>query len=176
MREEPQPSSKCRSNLSACRCSHTPYACVLSLRRLPAARGQVHAHLRQLSGQPPHGLGEGGLRGNPRAHPLKCWADTPPRPYPQEVEGLALICPLDNMMSRQDPPSPQPNMRLPFYQVDAFTDVAFGGNPAAVVLGALEPNLCQRIAAENNLAETAFVEPVGHDSPWPWPCLPCRSA
>ncbi|RZL44275.1 MAG: PhzF family phenazine biosynthesis protein [Pedobacter sp.] len=49
-------------------------------------------------------------------------------------------------------------MKLPIYQVDAFTDKLFGGNPAAIVpltewLPAPE---MQKIAAENNLAETAF--------------------
>lgn len=49
-------------------------------------------------------------------------------------------------------------MKLPLYQVDAFADAPFQGNPAAVVpLDAwLEPALMQAIAAENNLAETAF--------------------
>jgi len=49
-------------------------------------------------------------------------------------------------------------MKLPIYQVDAFTTQLFGGNPAAIVplkewLPAPE---MQKIAAENNLAETAF--------------------
>jgi predicted PhzF superfamily epimerase YddE/YHI9 len=49
-------------------------------------------------------------------------------------------------------------MRLPIYQVDAFTDRLFGGNPAAVCpLHAWLPDeTMQAIAAENNLAETAF--------------------
>ena len=48
---------------------------------------------------------------------------------------------------------------LPLYQVDAFADRLFAGNPAAVVpLPAFpEDGLMQRIAAENNLSETAFV-------------------
>lgn len=52
-------------------------------------------------------------------------------------------------------------MRLPLYQVDAFTDAVFGGNPAAVCpLDAWLPDhLLQAIAAENNLAETAFLVP-----------------
>jgi PhzF family phenazine biosynthesis protein len=54
-------------------------------------------------------------------------------------------------------------MRLPIYQVDAFTDRIFAGNPAAVV--PLEEWLSdatlQAIAAENNLAETAFFLPRG---------------
>ena len=48
---------------------------------------------------------------------------------------------------------------LPLYQVDAFTDRVFSGNPAAVVpLPAfLADDVLQSIAAENNLSETAFV-------------------
>ena len=44
------------------------------------------------------------------------------------------------------------------YQVDAFTDQLFGGNPAAVcpLDKWLSDSLMQKIAAENNLAETAF--------------------
>jgi predicted PhzF superfamily epimerase YddE/YHI9 len=49
-------------------------------------------------------------------------------------------------------------MRIPLYQVDAFTDRLFGGNPAAVCPLAewLPEATMQAIAAENNLAETAF--------------------
>jgi predicted PhzF superfamily epimerase YddE/YHI9 len=49
-------------------------------------------------------------------------------------------------------------VRLPIYQVDAFTDSVFGGNPAAVcpLDGWLPDATMQAIAAENNLAETAF--------------------
>ena len=45
------------------------------------------------------------------------------------------------------------------YQVDAFSNTVFGGNPAAVCVLADWPKeeLMQCIAAENNLAETAFV-------------------
>lgn len=52
---------------------------------------------------------------------------------------------------------------LPIYQVDAFADRLFAGNPAAVVpLEAwLEDATLQSIAAENNLAETAFFVPAG---------------
>ncbi|MEP3889854.1 MAG: PhzF family phenazine biosynthesis protein [Hellea sp.] len=50
-----------------------------------------------------------------------------------------------------------------FYQVDAFTDVLFKGNPAAVMkLDAFLPDdLMQIIALENNLSETAYVVPSG---------------
>ena len=50
-------------------------------------------------------------------------------------------------------------MKLTLYQVDAFTDHVFGGNPAAVCILEewLSTSLMQQIAQENNLAETAFV-------------------
>ena len=49
-------------------------------------------------------------------------------------------------------------MRIPIFQVDAFTKKAFGGNPAAVCpLPRWLPDArLQAIAAENNLSETAF--------------------
>ena len=52
-------------------------------------------------------------------------------------------------------------MALPLYQVDAFTDQHFGGNPAAVcpLDDWLPDEQMQQIAAENNLAETAFYVP-----------------
>ena len=61
-------------------------------------------------------------------------------------------------------------MRLPLYQIDAFADRVFAGNPAAVVpLQAWLPDATmQAIAAENNLAETAFFVPAndGFDLRW----------
>ncbi len=50
-------------------------------------------------------------------------------------------------------------MKIPIYQIDAFTDERFRGNPAAVCMleGWLPDNTLQSIAEENNLAETAFV-------------------
>ena len=61
-------------------------------------------------------------------------------------------------------------MKLPLYQVDAFTNRLFGGNPAAVVLLEewLPDAVMQSIAAENNLAETAFVIPQEGASPLRW--------
>ncbi|MDX2152542.1 MAG: PhzF family phenazine biosynthesis protein [Bryobacteraceae bacterium] len=49
-------------------------------------------------------------------------------------------------------------MKLPLYQVDAFTSRPFAGNPAAVVPleNWLADSTLQAIAAENNLSETAF--------------------
>lgn len=49
-------------------------------------------------------------------------------------------------------------MKLKIYQVDAFTDKVFSGNPAAVcpLNQWLPDDVMQNIALENNLAETAF--------------------
>lgn len=54
-------------------------------------------------------------------------------------------------------------MRLPLYQVDAFAARQFSGNPAAVcpLERWLPDDVMQSIAAENNLAETAFFVPNG---------------
>ena len=56
-------------------------------------------------------------------------------------------------------------MDLRIYQVAAFTEQMFGGNPAAVVPLEtwLDDSLMQKIAAENNLSETAFFVPVADD-------------
>lgn len=61
-------------------------------------------------------------------------------------------------------------MRLPIYQVDAFADALFGGNPAAICpLSEWLPDATmQAIAAENNLAETAFFVPDGRDFGLRW--------
>ncbi len=49
-------------------------------------------------------------------------------------------------------------MRLPLFQIDAFTQRAFAGNPAAVMLlpAWLPDPILQSIALENALSETAF--------------------
>ncbi|CAI8031993.1 Uncharacterized isomerase PA2770 [Geodia barretti] len=53
-------------------------------------------------------------------------------------------------------------MRLQIFQVDAFTDTVFGGNPAAVcpLDSWLDDATLQAIAYENNLSETAFLVPA----------------
>lgn len=58
--------------------------------------------------------------------------------------------------------------RPTMYQVDAFSDRLFAGNPAAVlVLDAPMPKaLMQAIAAENNLAETAYAVRSNDDGHW----------
>lgn len=65
-------------------------------------------------------------------------------------------------------------MKIPYYQVDAFTNTLFRGNPAGVcVLTHLltdwlpDPTL-QLIAAENNLSETAFILQKGSDCNLRW--------
>ena len=54
---------------------------------------------------------------------------------------------------------------LPFFQVDAFAAKPFEGNPAAVIplTEWLTDAVMQSIAAENNLAETAFTVPSERD-------------
>jgi PhzF family phenazine biosynthesis protein len=61
-------------------------------------------------------------------------------------------------------------MRTPIFQVDAFAARRFAGNPAAVMLldAFLPDTLLQAIAAENNLAETAFLVPEGEDYRLRW--------
>ncbi|MFD0941669.1 PhzF family phenazine biosynthesis protein [Pedobacter boryungensis] len=61
-------------------------------------------------------------------------------------------------------------MKLQIYQADAFTDQLFGGNPAAIVplKEWLSAPLMQKIAAENNLAETAFFVPQGENFELRW--------
>ena len=50
-------------------------------------------------------------------------------------------------------------MSIRIYQVDAFTDELYRGNPAAVCFPQVsaDPNWMQAVAAEMNLAETAFL-------------------
>ena len=61
-------------------------------------------------------------------------------------------------------------MRTPIFQVDAFASRLFGGNPAAVMpMDRFPPDpVMQSIAAENNLAETAFFVPEGDDYRLRW--------
>jgi PhzF family phenazine biosynthesis protein len=55
-------------------------------------------------------------------------------------------------------------MTLDIYQVDAFTDSLFGGNPAAVVplQSWLPEDTMQLLAMENNLSETVFFVPAAN--------------
>lgn len=54
-------------------------------------------------------------------------------------------------------------MKLDLFQIDAFTEHVFSGNPAAVcpLLEWLPDETMQAIATENNLSETAFFVPDG---------------
>src|SRR5262252_10351544 len=51
-------------------------------------------------------------------------------------------------------------MKIPYFQVNAFTSDPFGGNPAGVCVleNWLPDDLLQGIAAENGFSETAFVK------------------
>ena len=53
-------------------------------------------------------------------------------------------------------------MKLPLYQIDAFTARIFGGIPVAVVLldAWLPDDTLRAIAAENNLAEDGICDPA----------------
>jgi PhzF family phenazine biosynthesis protein len=53
-------------------------------------------------------------------------------------------------------------VKIPLYQIDAFTSRVFAGNPAAVcpLEKWLQEDLMQDIAMENNLSETAFFVPL----------------
>ena len=66
-------------------------------------------------------------------------------------------------------------MNLQIFQVDAFTSKPFGGNPAAVIPLSdwLPDETMQKIAAENNLSETAFFVKNGdrYDIRWFTPTI-----
>ena len=61
-------------------------------------------------------------------------------------------------------------MAIDIYQVDAFTEKPFGGNPAAVCImpGPAQPAWMQKVAQEMNLSETAFLyrEKDGYELRW----------
>jgi PhzF family phenazine biosynthesis protein len=61
-------------------------------------------------------------------------------------------------------------MRIPIFQIDAFASRRFAGNPAAVMLMSSFPTdeVLQAIAAENNLAETAYLLPESGDYRLRW--------
>jgi len=61
-------------------------------------------------------------------------------------------------------------MKIKIYQIDAFTDKVFSGNPAAVCIlnNYLDEQTMQKIASENNLAETAFVVKKENDFEIRW--------
>ena len=58
-------------------------------------------------------------------------------------------------------------MKFDVYFVDAFTSDIFSGNPAAVIFSDLDDELLmQKIAAENNLSETAFIDLSKNNIRW----------
>jgi len=61
-------------------------------------------------------------------------------------------------------------MKIPYFEVDAFSSKLFGGNPAGVCLLEqwLPDAVMQSIAAENNFSETAFLVPRGADFDLRW--------
>lgn len=61
-------------------------------------------------------------------------------------------------------------MTIPIFQVDAFADKPFGGNPAAVCILEAMPDdgWMQSVAAEMNLSETAFLVPEAGDYQLRW--------
>ena len=69
-------------------------------------------------------------------------------------------------------------MQFTIYQVDAFTNKLFHGNPAAIIPLEewLSEEMMQQIAMENNLAETAFFAPsskegIDYDIRWFTPAI-----
>jgi PhzF family phenazine biosynthesis protein len=61
-------------------------------------------------------------------------------------------------------------MKLKVYIANAFSEIKFSGNPAAVVplKEWLSDSQMQQIAAQNNLAETVYVVPLGNDYEIRW--------
>jgi PhzF family phenazine biosynthesis protein len=64
----------------------------------------------------------------------------------------------------------RPRVRVPYFQVDAFTSRVFGGNPAGICLldSWLAEDVLQQVAAENNLSETAFLVRRGDNFELRW--------
>lgn len=61
-------------------------------------------------------------------------------------------------------------MELAIYQIDAFAQRTFEGNPAAVcpLQAWLPDEMLQRIALENNLSETAYIVKEGNNYAIRW--------
>lgn len=61
-------------------------------------------------------------------------------------------------------------MQIPLFHVDAFSERAFGGNPAAVCLlnSWLDDRTLRKVAAENNVSATAFLVRDGDDYDLRW--------
>jgi PhzF family phenazine biosynthesis protein len=69
-------------------------------------------------------------------------------------------------------------VRIPLFHVDAFTEQPFRGNPAAVCFldSWLDEGRLHKVAAENNLSETAFLVAAkgGYELRWFSPCCEVR--
>jgi len=78
-------------------------------------------------------------------------------PLPEVIEALKENSCYDEMI-KNFPDIQEKKTKIKFYQVDAFAKKAFEGNPAAIcpLDEWLSDELMQKIAEENNLAETAF--------------------
>lgn len=59
---------------------------------------------------------------------------------------------------------------MTYYIIDAFADSLFSGNPAGVCIvdKPVSDDIMQKIAFENNLSETAFVQKSGDDYSLRW--------
>lgn len=85
-------------------------------------------------------------------------------------EGIPSLPGMIGLRARKPHALPRARPSIPIFQVDAFADELFAGNPAAVCpLDAWLPDArMQAIARENNLSETAFVvrEGAGYRIRW----------
>ena len=92
-------------------------------------------------------------------------------PLPEVIEALKKYSCYEEMIHNfPDIEEKKRATKIKFYQVDAFAQKAFEGNPAAVcpLDEWLDEELMQRIAQENNLAETAFFIQNGDDFEIRW--------
>jgi PhzF family phenazine biosynthesis protein len=88
----------------------------------------------------------------------------------RRFDGLIVLRPRDLCWARVRRIGDHRRVNVPFFQVDAFARRRFTGNPAAVMVldRFLEDAVLQAIAAENNLAETAFLVAEGDDFRLRW--------
>src|SRR3569832_2248589 len=79
----------------------------------------------------------------------------------RSMSRIAAICCPSESRSSIPVASKELDMKLKLWQIDAFTETVFGGNPAGVVPldHWIDAKVMQAIAMENNQAETAFFAP-----------------
>jgi PhzF family phenazine biosynthesis protein len=77
----------------------------------------------------------------------------------REGQGIPNFPGMFGLRVRKPHALPREHASVPLFQVDAFADAPFAGNPAAVCVldQALPVSRMQEIAIENNLSETAFL-------------------